>query len=98
MTTPSRETFSAPFPIVAIGCSAGGLQASMELLRGLPLDSAIAIVLLQHLDPSRPSGLSELLSKAGTMPTEIATDGELLPPGRVYVVPPHAITSVADGR
>ena len=76
------------FPIVAVGCSAGGLEASMDLLGSLPADAGVAIILLQHLDPTRPSSLSDLLSKVSAMTVETATAGVLIQGNRVYVIPP----------
>ncbi|HVE13956.1 MAG TPA: chemotaxis protein CheB, partial [Elusimicrobiota bacterium] len=43
------------FPIVGIGASAGGLEAVSRLLARLPLDTGMAFVVVQHLDPSRES-------------------------------------------
>jgi chemotaxis response regulator CheB len=45
----------APFPIVGIGASAGGLEAFTQLLSALSPDTGMAFVLVQHLDPSQPS-------------------------------------------
>ena len=42
----------ARFPIVGVGASAGGLEAFTQLLRGLPLDTGMGFILVQHLDPS----------------------------------------------
>ncbi|MDP8934554.1 MAG: hypothetical protein M3N42_10540, partial [Cyanobacteriota bacterium] len=42
----------ARFPIVGIAASAGGLEAFIELLRHLPVDTGMAFVLIQHLDPN----------------------------------------------
>src|SRR5205807_10441693 len=41
------------FPVVGIGASAGGLEAFTQLLRELPPDINMALVLIQHLDPTR---------------------------------------------
>ena len=46
-----------PCPVVAIGASAGGLEAFTELLRGLPADTGMAFVFIQHLSPDHPSML-----------------------------------------
>src|SRR5258708_25177788 len=51
----------AAFPVVAIGASAGGLEAYKELFRALPADTGMAFVLLQHLDPSHKSMLAEII-------------------------------------
>ena len=43
------------FPLVAIGASAGGLEAVSELLAALPPKSDAAYVVIQHLDPDHKS-------------------------------------------
>jgi len=49
------------FPVVALGASAGGLEAFTQFLTALTHESGIAYVLIQHLDPSHPSSLVDLL-------------------------------------
>lgn len=85
------------FPVVAIGASAGGLEAFMTLLDQLPAQSGMAFVLIQHLDPSHESMLVELLSRHTAMPMAEIVDGGVLEPGHVYVIPPKAQISVAAG-
>ena len=70
-----------PFPIVGIGASAGGLEAFQQLLRALPVDTGMAFVLVQHLDPHHESALANILSAATEMPVETVHD--LLDRGRV---------------
>ena len=53
--------------IAAIGASAGGIEATTELLSHVPPDTGMAFVLVQHLDPSHHSMLTELLSKKTPM-------------------------------
>ena len=53
-----RNNRPAPFPIVGIGASAGGLEAFSELLRHLPLKTGMGFVLVQHLDPKHSSELT----------------------------------------
>ena len=48
------------FPVVAIGASAGGLEAFTQLIRGLPNNTGMAFVFVQHLDPTHHSLLAEL--------------------------------------
>ncbi len=59
-----------PFPIVGIGASAGGLEAVTELLQHLPLDTGMAFVLVEHLDPNHKSVLASILAKATAMPVK----------------------------
>jgi chemotaxis response regulator CheB len=60
----------APFPIVGIAASAGGLEAFTELIAHLPADTGMAFVLIQHLSPNHKSLLSEILGKVTTMPVQ----------------------------
>jgi two-component system CheB/CheR fusion protein len=83
--------------IVAVGASAGGLDAFRALLRGLPADSGMAFVLVQHLDPSHKSLLVNLLSGCTAMPLQQAEQGMLLEPDHVYVIPPGDFLAVQDG-
>ena len=55
------------FLIVAIGASAGGLEAVTELFRNLPPDTGMAFVLIQHLDPKHHSLLSELIARQASI-------------------------------
>src|SRR5262245_7074347 len=64
-----------PFPVVGAGASAGGLEAFTQLLRTLPVDTGMAFVLVQHLDPTHTSLLTDILSRATKMPVqEVAAD------------------------
>ena len=59
---------SLPFPIVAIGASAGGLEAFTSLLGHLAPNTGMAFVMLQHLSPTQQSLLSEILGRSTSMP------------------------------
>src|SRR5260370_24075671 len=77
------------FPIVGIGASAGGLEAFTQMLRALPVDTGMAFVLVQHLDPTHTSMLTEILSRATGMP--VAEVKDQMPPGanNRYIHPPR---------
>src|SRR5262245_27268938 len=77
-----------PFPIVGIGASAGGLEAAQELLRNLPLDTGMAFVVVQHLDPTHASMLTEILGRSTDMPVSEVKHQMAVGPNRVYVIPP----------
>ncbi|HTV53947.1 MAG TPA: chemotaxis protein CheB, partial [Terriglobia bacterium] len=83
--------------MVAIGASAGGLEAYKEFLHALPPDTGMAFVLVQHLDPSHESMLTEIIAKATAMPVEEVKAGARIKPDCVYVIPPNAFMSVSDG-
>ena len=68
-----QQSGRALFPIVGVGASAGGLEAFTQLLTALASGTEMAYVLVQHLDPSHESALTELLAKATEMPVSQVT-------------------------
>lgn len=82
-----EEAGDADFPIVAVGCSWGGLEALGTFLGGIPHDLPVAIVIVQHR-MHRPSELASLLG--GHTPWDVceADDKEGLSPRRVFLAPP----------
>lgn len=94
------ETGEQPalFPIVGIGASAGGLEAFETFFRHLPSDSSMAFVIVQHLDPTHKSILTELLKKYTSMPVLQVQDGIAMEPNAVYVIPPGYEMLLQDGR
>jgi two-component system, chemotaxis family, CheB/CheR fusion protein len=96
---PSRSPMRAPvgFPIVGIGASAGGLEASRKLVGAIPAGAGIAFILVQHLDPTHESMMVDLLSNHTPMKVLQAKQGMLIERNHVYVIPPGAYLSVAKG-
>jgi two-component system, chemotaxis family, CheB/CheR fusion protein len=87
-----------PFSVVGLGASAGGYEAYTDFLAHLPKETGMAFVLVQHLDPSHPSHLGQLLSKASALPvTEIKNCGDVRP-DRVYVIPSNTTVVLRNGR
>jgi len=84
----AAATDAASFPVVAIGASAGGLEAFRTLLTALPAKSGMCFILVQHLDPSHSSMMVELLSSHTAMTVVEAGEGMKLQPDHVYVIPP----------
>ncbi len=96
--SPARALLSSPcFPIVAIGASAGGLEAATKLVAGLPAHSGMAFILVQHLAPTHESMMVELLAEHSAMNVVQASDGALLEPDCLYVIPPGRYLSVRSG-
>ncbi|MEG3931228.1 MULTISPECIES: chemotaxis protein CheB [unclassified Microcoleus] len=87
----------APFPIVGIAASAGGLAAFMGLLSNLPADTGMAFVLIQHLHPDHKSLLSEILARTTQMPVNEVKDGVAVEPNQVYVIPPNTKMVLCKG-
>jgi two-component system CheB/CheR fusion protein len=85
------------FPVVGVGASAGGLEAFTKLLARLPLHTGMSFVFIQHLDPKHHSMLTDILSRATEMPVKEVKGGMRVEPDNVYVIPPGAQMSLADG-
>ncbi len=97
MTRAPAKKVGRSFLVVAVGASSGGLDAFRKLLDALPADQGMAFILVQHLDPNHASLLAELLGGHTTMTVEQAADGMMIEEDHVYLIPPGAYLSVADG-
>jgi len=84
--------------IVGLGASAGGLDALEQFLSEVPPHSGMAIIVVQHLDPTQKALLAELLQRATAMPVREAENGMPIEPDCVYVIPPNTELSVLKGR
>lgn len=82
--------------IVGIGASAGGLEAFKTFFSLMPPDSGMAFVLIQHLDPKRPSLLVDLLSNVTKMRVVEAADGARIAANHVYIIPPDATLTMDE--
>jgi two-component system, chemotaxis family, CheB/CheR fusion protein len=87
----------ATFPIVAIGASAGGLEAFSNLLRALPPEPGLALVFIPHLDPTHESAMVELLSRTTRLPVYQAAEAAQVACNSVYVLPPNSDMTISDG-
>ena len=85
------------FLVVALGASAGGLEALEQFFSAVPEGSGLAFVVVQHLERRQPSLLAELLARRTALPVRQAVDGDVLEPDRVYVIPPNALLSSTGG-
>lgn len=94
----ANDAASARPLVVGIGASAGGLEALEELLRAMPADSGHAFVIVQHLDPTHHSLLTEILQRATLMPVAEATDKVEVQPNHVYVIPPNRDMLILQGH
>lgn len=86
-----------PFVIVAIGASAGGLEACTQLISALPPLTGMAFILVQHLDPSHDSLMAGLLATHTAMTVAQAVDATPIVPEHFYVIPPGTYMSVCGG-
>ena len=81
--------------VIAIGASAGGVEALQRLCAGLSTDLPAAVLIVQHVAPSARSVLPELLARCGPLPASHAVDGEPFRQSRIYVAPPDRHLLVA---
>jgi chemotaxis response regulator CheB len=85
------------FPVACVGGSAGGLDAYTRLLRHLPADTGVGIVIVNHLR-TVATLLHEILPHYTEMPVELITDRLLIQPNRVFIIPERRDLHVLDGE
>jgi two-component system CheB/CheR fusion protein len=83
--------------IVAVGASAGGLEALTELLKPLPRNPGMAFVVIPHLAPQHKSAMTELLGRHTNMPVRQVFDGMSVEGDSVYVIPPDRSMRIKRG-
>ncbi len=87
---PPRDTalhLARPPRAIGIGSSTGGPQALALLVRNLPRNVAVPIIIVQHMPAGFTTMLADHLNRLGGPPASEARDGEALLPGRIYVAP-----------
>ncbi len=85
------------FPVVCVGGSAGGLDAYTRLLRNLPADMGVAIVIVNHLRRVA-THLHEILPRYTDMPVELITERLVIQPNHVFIIPEQRDLHVLDGE
>jgi len=92
------RTDNAPFAVVAIAASAGGLGALTLILSRLPAKFTAPIVAVQHLDPRHRSLMAEIVGRRSVLPIHQAIAGSHVQVGHVYLAPPdHHMLINRDG-
>jgi two-component system chemotaxis response regulator CheB len=86
------------FEVVAIGASAGGLKALMEVLSRFPADLPASVLIVQHLDPRHRSLLVELLQRRCQIRIKGAVNDEAIEKSVVYIAPPDRHLLLTDGK
>ena len=84
--------------VVGIGASAGGLDAFIDLISAIPVDTGLAFVLIQHLAPTHVSMLAGILAGATAMPVEEVADGVRIAADHIFVIPPDKQMRIEDGH
>ena len=85
------------FPIVGIGASAGGLKALELFLRHVPKGSGMAFVIVQHLDPTHPGMMPEILQRVTAMSVSEVENLMKVQPDCVYIIPPNKDMMISNG-
>jgi len=87
------------FPIIGIGASAGGLAAFEAFFSGIPADKdpGMAFVLVQHLAPDHKSILTDLIRHYTRMQVFEVTDGMVVKPNCIYIIPPNRDIALLNG-
>jgi two-component system CheB/CheR fusion protein len=83
--------------VVAIGASAGGLDACLKFVATLPANPAAAFVLVQHLAPDHKSILCELVRRYTRMQVFEVEDGMAVQPNCTYIIPPGRDMGLVNG-
>jgi two-component system chemotaxis response regulator CheB len=84
--------------VIVVGASAGGVEALIRLVGGLPADLPAAVCVVLHLPQYGPSHLPAILARAGPLPAAQAAGSEPIAPGRIYIAPPDYHLLVRQGR
>ena len=93
----SAKNQSKDFPLVCVGGSAGGLDAYIRLLKNLPADMGVAIVIVNHLRKVATM-LHEILPQYTKMPVELITDKLDIMPNHVFIIPEKRDLHVLNGE
>jgi chemotaxis response regulator CheB len=91
------KSVAKDFPVVCVGGSAGGLDAYTRLLRHLPDDMGVAIVIVNHMR-TVDTQLHKVLPRYTEMPVELITERLLFQPNRVFIIPENRDLHVLDGE
>jgi two-component system chemotaxis response regulator CheB len=84
--------------LVAMGASTGGPLVIQTILRGLPRDFSVPVLIVQHIAPGFIHGFAEWLSDSSGFRVRVPTDGEHLHPGQAYVAPDDFHMGVRAGK
>lgn len=91
------KTAKSDFPVVCVGGSAGGLDAYIRLLKNLPDDMGVAIVIVNHVR-IQATRLHEILPNHTKMPVDLITEKLDIEPNHVFIIPSGRDLHVLDGE
>ncbi|MDP2385010.1 MAG: chemotaxis protein CheB [Bacteroidota bacterium] len=96
--TTEKKVKKESFTVVAIGASAGGLEAISSFLQNLSSTTGMAYIYVQHLSPDHKSMLTSILSKKTEMKVQEVEDMEMMEPDNVYIIPYNREIEVTNGH
>ncbi len=91
------KTANTNFPVVCVGGSAGGLDAYIRLLKHLPSDMGIAIVIVNHVR-TVATLLHKILPNYTKIPVELITEKLDIQPNHVFIIPENRDLHVLNGE
>jgi two-component system CheB/CheR fusion protein len=89
---------SAVTPLIAIGCSAGGLPPLLEFLESIPKGIHATFLVVQHFPTGNESHLPEILAPKVQLPVRMAKEGEMPQAGQILVIPPGHLFELQNGK
>lgn len=98
LTTACDVGGKQPSYVVAIGASAGGLDALEKLFNKLPSDSGAAFVVIQHLSSDHKSIMDSLLARHTNMPIKTVMHNMVIEPDSVYLIPAGSLMQLEGNR
>ena len=75
--------------VLAIGTSAGGVEALLFLAKHFSREFPAAVLVTIHLPSHSRSELDGVLMRAGSLPAQFARDGDVVSNGHIYIAPPN---------
>ena len=100
MDEPAEQTSGAALefdhPVVAVGASAGGVEALKAFVAEIPADTPASFVILQHLAPDHDSQLADILARAAKLPVCEADENMPVESGKIYVLTPDRYLTIVD--
>src|SRR4029079_9286675 len=97
-TTRNNSLPDSDHYVIAIGASAGGLEAIHEFFDNMPSNGHLSFVIIQHLSPDYKSLLVELVAKHTNMKVVEAGQDMLVEKNCVYVIPNNKLLTIENHR
>ncbi len=94
----SSELKSMESRLIAVGASAGGLEALKSFFEGIPAKDNNSYIVIQHLSPDFKSMMGELLEKSTDLSIEEIEENTEISPGTIYLIPTSSNLIIQNGQ